>query len=178
MEIETAETEVVRTWHECTHEERVERWENVQRVLLGLDEHAQQKHFDMGHWIKLTDCGTVGCIAGHCSLDPYFWELGLKATKKVTSSGEWFLAYESFERITQKILGSDGYQRVLIYNEFPNRLESTPTYSQACEMVAEFLTDLREGRITRNDFDHAKIRTHYGRPLESGWARDYPQEVA
>jgi len=54
----------------------VERWEQALRVLLGMDEHERTKHFDMSDWGHRTDCGTVACLAGHCSLDPWFRERG------------------------------------------------------------------------------------------------------
>lgn len=50
----------------------VERWEQALRVLESMTEHEREKHFDMSDWGKKTDCGTVACLAGHCSLDPWF----------------------------------------------------------------------------------------------------------
>jgi hypothetical protein len=52
----------------------VERWEQALRVLENMTEHERLHHFDMSFWAKKTDCGTVACLAGHCSFDPWFRE--------------------------------------------------------------------------------------------------------
>jgi hypothetical protein len=56
----------------------IERLENVKRVLEAMDPHEREKHFNMEMWGRRTDCGTVGCAAGHASLDPWFQENGFK----------------------------------------------------------------------------------------------------
>ena len=56
----------------------VERWEQALRVLEGMTEHERTKHFNMGIWGAETDCGTVACLAGHCSLDPWFRDRGFR----------------------------------------------------------------------------------------------------
>lgn len=68
----------MKTWEDCTLEEQIERWEQCQRVLEGLDEHKRTKHWNMGEWGLDTECGTVACAAGHCGLDPWFIERGLE----------------------------------------------------------------------------------------------------
>lgn len=59
----------------------IERWENVLRVLTSMTRHEREHHFAMTIWGTKTSCGTVGCAAGHCSLDPWFRKRGFK--------GEW-----------------------------------------------------------------------------------------
>lgn len=61
-------------------EELIERWENVDRVLRGLDAHARAKHWDMRNVLYRNECGTVGCALGHCLLDPWFQSQGMGAT--------------------------------------------------------------------------------------------------
>ena len=56
----------------------IERWENAVRVLQALTPHERRKHFDMSQWGEKTDCGTIGCAAGHCGLDPWFRKRGFK----------------------------------------------------------------------------------------------------
>src|SRR5258708_4642058 len=56
--------------------ELIERWDNVERVLVSMPEHERQRHWNMGTWGEVTDCGTVACAAGHCGLDPWFRERG------------------------------------------------------------------------------------------------------
>lgn len=68
----------MKVWTECSLEEKVERWENVKRVVaaVGADPHAREHHWSMRNWAQVTECGTVGCAAGHCSMDPWFKEQG------------------------------------------------------------------------------------------------------
>lgn len=66
----------MKTFNEIPLAAQIERWANVERVLVGLPEHERTKHWDMGEWGRLTDCGTVACAAGHCGLDPWFRERG------------------------------------------------------------------------------------------------------
>lgn len=61
-------------WDEISHAEKIERWENVLRVLNGLSEHERQHHWDMRAFGTRNACGTVACAAGHCGLDPWFRE--------------------------------------------------------------------------------------------------------
>lgn len=62
-----------------TKEKLIERWEQVARVLEELPPHAKRRHFDMGTFGMETDCGTIACAAGHCSLDPWFRRRGFSA---------------------------------------------------------------------------------------------------
>lgn len=61
-----------------TPAQRVQRWENVLRVLQEMTTHERRNHFDMNYWGRKTPCGTVGCAAGHCGLDPWFRRRGFK----------------------------------------------------------------------------------------------------
>lgn len=71
----------MKPWIDCTKEEKIERWENARRVVQAIadDPHAKERHWDTGEWGFQTDCGTVGCAAGHCSMDPWFREQGFKS---------------------------------------------------------------------------------------------------
>ena len=68
----------MKIWVNCTNREKIERWENVLRVLRGLSRHERKKHFSMANWGVKTACGTVACAAGFCGLDPWFKRRGLK----------------------------------------------------------------------------------------------------
>jgi len=63
--------------------QRIERWENVLRVLKGLTPHQRRKHWSMRFYVKQTECGTIACAAGHCGLDPWFRRLRFKLTTDV-----------------------------------------------------------------------------------------------
>lgn len=67
----------MKDWINCTIGEKIERWENVDRVLSNLTPHERREHFDMTDWGFETDCGTIACAAGHCGLDPWFYRRGL-----------------------------------------------------------------------------------------------------
>lgn len=63
---------------DCTPEQRIERWEQCLRVLESMPEHERLNHWNMARWGIKTECGTVACAAGHCALDPWFINQGLK----------------------------------------------------------------------------------------------------
>jgi hypothetical protein len=65
-------------WHQATWAQRIERWENVLRVLQNLTPHERKKRWDMGDYGHVNECGTVACAAGHCGLDPWFRRRGFK----------------------------------------------------------------------------------------------------
>lgn len=68
----------MKTWEDCTYEEKLDRWLNAKRVLVKLPKHVRMEHWNMSHWGIVTDCGTVCCAAGHCGLDPWFRKRGFK----------------------------------------------------------------------------------------------------
>jgi len=65
-------------WSYCTTKEKIERWVNARRVLRGLSRHERKAHWDMSLWGRKTDCGTIACAAGHCSLDSWFIDHGFE----------------------------------------------------------------------------------------------------
>lgn len=67
---------------------RIERWENVLRVLEGLGPHERDEHWDMGTWGQQTPCGTIACAAGHCGLDPWFRQQGFTMDFRPCDCGE------------------------------------------------------------------------------------------
>lgn len=67
---------LARAWYTITTAQKIERWQNVVRVLESLDKHQRTKHFSMINWGDVTDCGTVACAAGWCGLDPWFHSQG------------------------------------------------------------------------------------------------------
>lgn len=87
----------MKRWDDCTHEERIERWKNAARVLENLPEHEKEKHWHMGWWGSKTACGTVACAAGHCALDPWFRDRGLKMDFTSEGIGKEIQWYTSFD---------------------------------------------------------------------------------
>lgn len=70
----------------------IEVWENVERVLMNLSEHDRTKHWDMSEFLVDTNCGTVGCAAGHCAMDPWFQAHGWKAVRSEEDEKYWTTA--------------------------------------------------------------------------------------
>lgn len=56
----------------------IERWQQILRMLQEMPKHERKKHLDMRIWAEKTDCGTVGCVAGHAGLDAWFRKRGFK----------------------------------------------------------------------------------------------------
>lgn len=69
-----------------TNKQLVERWQNALRVLTSMSRHERKKHFDMGSFGYQSECGTVACAVGHCSLDPWFRRRGFSAS--INDDGE------------------------------------------------------------------------------------------
>lgn len=59
-----------------TAKDYLERWKEALRVLEEMTPHERLKHLDMSIWGQRTQCGTVACLAGHCSLKPWFRDRG------------------------------------------------------------------------------------------------------
>lgn len=78
-----------KTWDEISIAERIERWENVIRVLQALSPHEKRKHFNMTLWGWKEDCGTVACAGGHCSFDPWFRKRGFSGKFDRCGNLEW-----------------------------------------------------------------------------------------
>jgi hypothetical protein len=72
----------------------LERWQQCLRVLRSLTKHEREHHFDMATWGEKNDCGTTGCAAGHCSLDPWFRKRGLRLGFNDHGGGDWVGKYD------------------------------------------------------------------------------------
>lgn len=66
-------------WCDATPREKLQRMERVLDVLTAMTPHQVENHFYMGIWGQKTSCGTVGCAAGHCAMDPWFKRRGFTA---------------------------------------------------------------------------------------------------
>ena len=55
----------------------IERLRQAKRVMQGLSEDQRLNNFDIGVYVVKSDHGIVGCVAGLCSLDPWFQQEGL-----------------------------------------------------------------------------------------------------
>jgi hypothetical protein len=96
-----------RLFVELTREEQIERWERVRHVLRNLSKHQIEKHFDMSDWLRKTPCGTIGCAAGQCALDPWFNRRGFRAIWSRSEVPDFTIEPDDF-------FGQDGYRLVFV----------------------------------------------------------------
>lgn len=76
----------MRLWNDCTADEKIERWLNVDRVLNELTPHEREEYWDMSVFGARTACGTIACAAGHCERDDWFRAQGLVGLYNAESS--------------------------------------------------------------------------------------------
>lgn len=91
----------------------VERWENALRVLQQMTTHERRRHFNMGSWGQKTECGTIACLAGHCSIDPWFKHRGFtSAFEKITKNHPPQLCFTGQE--PEIFFGHGGYNAIFL----------------------------------------------------------------
>lgn len=102
------EADTYKEWKDCTREEKIERWEQVIRVLKSLTPHQRKRHFDMSVWMHKTPCGTVACAAGHCSMDQWFIDRGFQGVLRPRDLIDWPLLDP------KQFFGEAGYWRIFV----------------------------------------------------------------
>lgn len=125
---------------QVTQEQYIERWEQALRVLESMSEHERTQHFDMGDWGVKTDCGTVACLAGHCSLDPWFVERGFSAKFRKDrhyKTGEELVVLEFDQLEPHKFFGDVGEDRVF--------LQTTASFEKTVTNVRKHIEYLKAG---------------------------------
>ena len=139
-------------WDELNPAEKVERWSHAVDVIAGLSEHERTYHFNMAVWGDITDCGTIGCAAGFCGMDPEFKEQGLEM--EIIS---YHCDKKHHEVIWPKIrpfefFGSYAYDRIFVNPEFTdpdhheNRQFGTSgraTHARVLKEMQEYLEELK-----------------------------------
>ena len=108
--------------------ELIERWENAERVLLTMPAHERERHWSMGTWGEINECGTIACAAGHCGLDSWFRERGFKLD---------FRGGQSKITPVQTFFGAEGSSRIFM-NTTPRPVETV-----ALE-VHDYVVELRQ----------------------------------
>jgi hypothetical protein len=117
---------------QVTQGQYIERWEQALRVLESMDEHEREKHFDMSMWGARTSCGTVACVAGHCSFDPWFREHGFSGKFDEDHDVLRFPQAQPLE-----FFGKGGAQAVLFAYQ--------ASYDEVVGYVREHIEKLKEG---------------------------------
>ena len=101
----------MKDWRDCTPEQKIERWENVLRVLSSLSPHERRRHWDMSLYGEKTECGTVACAAGHCGLDPWFRRRGFTMDFFKDLWGTRVSTLDDGQK-TQDFFGFDGCEQI------------------------------------------------------------------
>lgn len=129
-------------WNECTLAQKIERWENVIRVLQSLTPHERKRHFEMAIFGEKTDCGTRACAAGFCSLDPWFRRRGFKF--KFTRLGDMVVDSddpdEEMGDFTVNFFGEDGSEAIFFNG---NTEKASRPVSQVIKEVKAYIKELK-----------------------------------
>lgn len=89
----------IKPWNDCSNAEKIQRWRHCEDVLVRMPEHVRQRHWDMSSWGHTTECGTIACAAGHCSLNPWFKRRGLTMADINSRNVEAFFGVDGAEDI-------------------------------------------------------------------------------
>lgn len=117
-------------------EDKIERWERVTKVLRELSDHVIDKHFDMSYWMNVTSCGTTGCAAGQCALDPWFQRRGFGA--KIDGK-DW--AWTGL--LPEHFFGLTGYYNVFTNDDIISKGEDKGCYRKERKPRAQHRLALR-----------------------------------
>lgn len=132
-----------KSWYDLNQKQRIKRWENVLRVLKGLTKKQRENNFNMGSWLQYDPkCGTVGCAAGHCGLDPYFRSLGFEMNITVVNEDpdnlEWTENFSPAAYDPKAFFGSYGHNAIF--------LNTSAEYEEIIYLIEKYLVDLRYSR--------------------------------
>jgi hypothetical protein len=135
-------------WNECTDEQKVERWENVLRVLRSMTPHQRKKHFNMSTWAEKNDCGTIGCAAGLCSFDPWFRRRGFKGefVERVPDDGPICSFRFANRMFPEDFFGTVGHERVFVNEEFTDmegEYAGPAVHRKVLAAVRDYIKDLK-----------------------------------
>jgi hypothetical protein len=135
-------------FEDCPINIQVERYERAIQVLENLSEHDRTRHWDMSVWLKTTECGTIGCAAGHMSFDPYFRELGLTIMLVETPGmSQHTVAGEPVYEAVHWIMGREGAKNIFFWDE-PRGVE---TVIEEMRTHISFLKGEGPGIVGRTD---------------------------
>lgn len=121
-----------------TQADYIERWEQALRVLTKMTKHERERHFNMSHWGERTECGTVACLAGHCSLDPWFRERGFRSY--FAENGALYFRHA----VPEDFFGDVGETRVF--------MKLSATYDEVVELTKQHIQYLKDGGEPNEDY--------------------------
>jgi hypothetical protein len=141
---------VAKMWNDCTQDQKIERWENVLRVLTAMTPHQRKKHFNMGTWAEQTDCGTVGCAAGLCSFDPWFTRRGFKSAfhPYVDDEGKYITVFRHrfSGTLPEDFFGLDGYHSIFTNDEFTVHT-GAGVHRRVVKAVKDYIKELKSEAV-------------------------------
>lgn len=123
----------MKTWDEINTKQKIERWENVLRVLRALTPHERKAHWDMSQFSMQTSCGTIACAAGHCAFDPWFRRRGFaislrRIDEEISTNGRWIGS------VVKEFFGEHGANTIFFNGD----------RRPVGEVIKEVLTHIRE----------------------------------
>lgn len=127
---------IVKLWDELTPKQKVTRWKHAVRVLEEMGEHEITHHFDMNTWGEQTPCGTVGCAAGQCGLDPKIRKMGFKLNFSTTGRTE-------FSVLPGNFFGWDAYHDIFTDDDLID-MKGKKAHTKVLKKMREYLEELKE----------------------------------
>ena len=97
-------------WEVVSDKARLERVERLLHVLTSMTDHEIEHHFDMGKWLARNACGTTGCAAGLCAMDPWFKRRGYGIVFEKAGS-RWYWNWLG-QMWPESFFGHDLYEKV------------------------------------------------------------------
>jgi hypothetical protein len=110
----------------------IEPWEQALRLLENLTPHERREHLHMGIWGGPGPCGTVGCLAGLCSVNPWFEARGFTSDFRGIEDELVFTGVHP-----TNFFGERGYQMIF--------LETDRNYEELVDAVKAHIQYLKAG---------------------------------
>ena len=119
----------------------IKRLQRAYKIMDKMTPHERRKHFDMGKWGQKTECGTVGCLAGHCGLDPWFKKEGFefRFDKKPDSNGRFYGGFVGGWRKPEQFFGTQIHYQIL--------MDTDAKYGQIKRKVAKAIEHLKKDGV-------------------------------
>ncbi len=138
---------MTKLWEQLTLKQKVTRWSHAVRVIENLSPHEIEQHFDMGEWAYKNACGTIGCAAGQCAMDPKIRRQGFKLNWKLKlelTEGERPRAWFSIP--PWQFYGSDAYTEIFTRDEFIYK-KGIKAHTVVLKAMKDYLQELKDQAV-------------------------------
>lgn len=136
---------MTKLWNELTPKQRVNRWSHAVRVIENMSDHEIENHFDMSEWAYKNACGTIGCAAGQCGMDPKIRKQGFKLNwfKDVTAG---YMYRSRFTIPPYDFYGEYAYRQIFTGENFV-RLEGKVAHTLVLQAMKDYLRVLKTDAV-------------------------------